>query len=107
MTPVSNSALTSVIGALTVMLATWLASKNIIPTADVSTDAAEIGSFILFAGGIALGWYKTRQVTQTAMIKSVNATSNGVAVVSARDAASAGILPVNTPVTGPEAPKAK
>lgn len=105
MTPVSNSALTSLIGALTVMLATWLASKNIIPTADISTDAAEIGTFILLAGGVALGWYKTRQVTQTAMIKSVNATSNGVVVVPKVSADAARIPPVNAPVTGPEAPK--
>lgn len=105
MTPGSNSALTSVIGALAVMLATWLASHNLIPNADVGTDAAAIGSFILLAGGVALGWYKTRQVTQTAMIKSVNATSNGVVVVPKASADAAGITPVSAPITGPEAPK--
>lgn len=103
--PQNNSLLTSMALGAAGIAAGWLASHNIIPAADVTTDTAVIGSFVLLAGGAAIAWYKRLQVSQRAMIKSVNQSNNGVVVVPAVSASSAAIMPVSAPLAGPEAGK--
>ena len=90
----------SLVGSLIIaaagMAVGWLASHNIIPSADVTQDTALVATAISGAIGAAVIWYKARQSTQTKMIQSVNAADNGVKVVPA----TAIVAPVNVPLKG-------
>lgn len=97
MDPQSKSLLTSLVLGVAGIATGYLASHNIIPAADVTTDTAIVGSFLTLAGGAAIAWYKTHQVSQPAMIQAVNKADNGVKVVP-DDARSAPIAAVNAPV---------
>lgn len=105
--PQNNSLLTSLALGAAGIATGYLAENHIIPAADVTTDTAMIGAFITFALGVGVALYKRAQVSQRAMMKSVNQTNNGVVVVPTVAAISAGIQPVSTPLAGPEAPKGK
>ena len=96
MDPQLKSILTSIGLSIAMAVAGWAVSQGIIPTADQSVLANQlvlIGSGLIAA---AFGWYKTRMVTQKAMIKAVNTADNGVKVVDASAPAPA----VSEPVKG-------
>lgn len=94
MDPQLKSILTTIGMTLATSVAAWAASKGIIPSADQSVIANDL---VVAAGTVitaALGWYKARQATQTAMIQQVNKADNGVKVVPA----TAPVDPVNAPI---------
>lgn len=80
-----NNPTTSVLGTISAMLAativTWLASKNIIPTAEVSEATAVIGSALVGFIGLVIVYIKAKMATQTSQIAAVNAI-DGVKVVA-------------------------
>jgi predicted NBD/HSP70 family sugar kinase len=64
-------------------VAGWAVHQGIIPQNDQSVLANQL---VLVGGGITaafFAWYKTRMVTQKAMIQNINNTDNGVKVVPA------------------------
>ena len=82
MDPKLKSVLTSVALAAATSIATWAASKGLIPSADQSTFANDLVT-AAFAGLAALiARYETRSHTPTALIAAVNNADNGVKVVS-------------------------
>jgi hypothetical protein len=87
MDPQIQSLLTSVGLAAATSVAAWAASKGFISTGDQSTFATDLLGVV---GGIVaagLAYWKTRTVTQTAMIQAVNKADNGVKVVASTAAA--------------------
>lgn len=82
-----NTTTTSIVGSLALALAGmivgWLASHNIIPSADVSTDTAAICAIIVGAIGAGIVWFKRNMATPAAHIVAVNTANNGVKVVAA------------------------
>jgi uncharacterized protein (UPF0333 family) len=98
MDPQLKSVLTSVGLGLASSVAAWAATKGFISSDQQSALAS---SLLTVAGAIVaagFAWYKTRQVTQPAMIQAVNKADNGVTAVSSADAKAAGISPVNAPL---------
>ena len=96
MDPQLKSILTSVAMSLSMAVAGWAVTKGIIPGGDQSVLANQM---VLVGSGVVtflIGWYKTRMVTQKAMIKAVNTADNGVKVVDASTPAPA----VSEPVKG-------
>ena len=81
MDPQLQSILTSVGLAAATSAGAWAVSKGIISQGDQSAFANQL---VLVVSGLitaGLAWWKARQVSQTSMIKSVNAADNGVTVV--------------------------
>lgn len=100
MDPVLKSTLTSIGLAGAAALSATAASHGIIPN-DAGSEASLSNAILVVGGAIVaavLAWYKTRQVTQPAMIVAVNKANNGVTAVKSTDAEAAGITPVNEPV---------
>ena len=83
MDPQTKSILTSVGMALSTAVATWAASKGLIPSADQSTLANDLLMTASVAVTAGIGWYKAHMNSQAAMIKVINDTPNGVKVVAA------------------------
>ncbi len=78
--------------------ATWAVTKGIIPADQQGAFANYIIAFGGYAVTAGLGWWKARRNTQEALIKTVNASPNGVIVVATKDAMAAGIPPAEVPV---------
>ena len=95
MDPQIQSVLTSVALSLATAVATWASTLGIVPSADKDSFANILVSVFLWLVTAAIGWYKTRALSQKAMIQAVNAADNGVKVVSAVVLAPA----VNGPIT--------
>jgi hypothetical protein len=94
MNPQLQSVLTSAGLAASSSVAAWAVSKGFIPGSDQSSfanDLVTVGSGLVAAG---LAYWKTRQVSQKAMIQAVNAADNGVKVVANTTSA----LTVNAPL---------
>ena len=102
MDPQLKSALTSLGAIATGAVATWAVSKGLITSADQATVAGAllaIGSAVV---GVGLVWFKSRQLSQTAMIQAINAAPNGVKVVPNDSPTPA----VNFPLRSPPPPGA-
>lgn len=80
-----NGPMTSIIGSIALAAATfiagWLASHNIIPTADVTKDTALICTAIVGALGAGFVWFKAHMATASSHIAAVNAIP-GIKVVA-------------------------
>lgn len=96
MDPQLKSVLTSILMTVSGSAATWAVGVGIIPGSDQASLANIIVSVALYLITAALAWYKSRQVTQTAMIQAVNSADNGVKVVSEKTSAPT----VSTPLKG-------
>ena len=92
----TKSALGSLALALAMGVAGYAVRAGIVPAADQSTLAAVMVAVVTGLLGLVITWWKTRQVTQTAMIRHINASDNGVKVVSAAEPG----IPVNKPLKG-------
>lgn len=96
MDPQLQSVLTSVGMALAMSIAGYAASKGVIS----SGDQSNLANALVTVGGVivtaVLGWLKTRQVSQKAMIQAVNKADNGVTVVPTTAASAA--AQVNAPL---------
>ena len=104
MDPQIQSVLTSVALSLATAVATWASTLGIVPSADKDSFANILVSVFLWLVTAAIGWYKTRALSQkamiqalpqTAMIQAINAADNGVKVVLQSAPAPA----VNGPIT--------
>ena len=98
MDPMTKSVLTSVGMSLSMGAVGWAVTKGVVPAADQSVLANDL---VLAAGAgltVLFGWLKKLAVSQPAMMKAVNAASNGAAVVPEAAAAKAGIQAINEPV---------
>ena len=99
MDPQLKSILTSVLLGISTGVAGWAANRGLIPNGDQSVIANDLVTAV--SGGIAavLAWYKTRQVSQPAMIQAVNAADNGVKVVASTSTAPIVTAPLKGPTT--------
>lgn len=97
-----NGPTTSVIGTIAAMLAAsivgWLASRNIIPAADVTQDTALIGTVLVGAIGAAIVYFKAQMATKNAQIAAVNAIDGLKVVTEATPAATVTAAPVKDEV---------
>lgn len=65
-------------------VASWLAAKNLLPTADVSMATTVFGDLGLALAGVAVAYLKATMVTKAATLAAANAhIANGTAVVIA------------------------
>lgn len=83
MDPQIKSILTSVGLGLASAAIGWAVKQGYISAADQSADANYLVGAVGVLVAAAIGWYKTRSVTPKAMIEHINATDNGLKVVSA------------------------
>lgn len=95
MDPQVKSILTSIGLAAATSVAAWAAGHGVIPGSEQGDFANMLVTVVTGLVAAGLAWYKTQQVTpkamtaalattkegQTAMIKTINSTSNGVKVV--------------------------
>jgi hypothetical protein len=112
MNPQIQSMLTSLGMLAATSIATMAVTKGIIPGSDQASFANDLVSLVGYGLTALLAWWKTRQVSQpamvkslsqtgdgqTAMIKSINNTNNGVTVVATADAKVASIPAVSAPL---------
>jgi len=82
MDPQLKSALTTIAMVLSSSIATWAVSQGIIS----ANDQANVANAMTAAAGaivtIGLAYWKTRDHSQEAIIKQINAADNGVKVVA-------------------------
>jgi hypothetical protein len=81
MDPQLKSALTTIGMIISTSIASWAATKGFITTGDqanVANALVAVGGGVVTAG---LAYWKTRDHSQAAIIKQVNASDNGVKVV--------------------------
>ena len=103
MDPQLKSALTSLGAIATGAVATWAVSKGLI-TRPTPTTADPVAGALLAIGsavvGVGLVWFKSRQLSQTAMIQAINAAPNGVKVVPNDSPTPAVNAPLHSPPQG-------
>jgi hypothetical protein len=83
MNPQIVSILTSVGLTASSAVASWAVAKGLVPSTDQSSFANDLLGIIAAVATLGFGWLKTRAVSPTSMIQSINAADNGVKVVSA------------------------
>lgn len=82
MDPEVKSIVSSVALSGATSIAVWAAGHGIVPASDESNLANTLVTVAFGLGALAIGWYKKRQMSQTAMIAAVNNADNGVKVVA-------------------------
>ncbi len=98
MNPQLQSMLTSVGMIAATSISAWAVSKGFIAGSDQASFANDLVGVVGGMVVIALGAIKAKQVSQTSMIKAVNAADNGVSVVPTTAAAAAAIPAVSAPL---------
>ena len=96
MDPQVISLLTTIGMTLSTSIAAWAASNGWIKAADQVPMADIIVTLVGAVITAGLGWYKTQQHGQKAMIQAINAGDNGVKVVAESSPAAV----VNEPLKG-------
>lgn len=86
MDPQLKSILTSVLLSLATAATTWAVAKGIVPSSDQNVIANDLVGAAVALGGLAIGWYKTRQASPAGLVQSMG-NSDPKQVAAAIDAA--------------------
>ena len=98
MDPIMKSLLSSVVKDALTGAGTLLVAHGYLSADAESQFINSLVGIVLVAVSQGLTWYKSRMLTETAVIAQVNKQDNGVTVVPTAAAAAAGVPTVNAPL---------